>query len=88
MEGLDYGLGLHVGDVMFGNIGVPERLEFSVIGPAANEVARIEALTKTLGRRTLASAEFARCAPHAWESAGKHALKGVATPLEVVALKN
>jgi adenylate cyclase len=87
LEGLDYGLGLHVGDVMFGNIGVPERLEFSVIGPAANEVARIEGLTKTLGRRTLASAEFARCTPQAWESAGEHALKGVATPLEVVALK-
>lgn len=87
MEALDYGLGLHVGDVMFGNIGVPERLEFSVIGPAANEVARIESLTKVLGRRVLASAEFARFAPHAWESAGEHALKGVSAPLEVVALK-
>jgi adenylate cyclase len=88
MEPLDYGLGLHVGDVMFGNIGVPERLEFSVIGPAANEVARIEALTKELNRRTLASAEFARCAPSAWESLGEHSLKGVSAPLEVVALKN
>jgi adenylate cyclase len=87
MEALDYGLGLHVGDVMFGNIGVPERLEFSVIGPAANEVARIESLTKTLGRRTLASAEFARCVPEAWESAGEHTLKGVSEPLEVMALK-
>ena len=88
LEALDYGLGLHVGDVMFGNIGVPERLEFSVIGPAANEVARIESLTKVLGRRTLASAEFARCVPGYWESAGEHALKGVGAPLEVVALKD
>jgi len=88
MELLDYGLALHVGDVLFGNIGVPERLEFSVIGPAANEVARIEALTKTLGRRTLASAEFARCAPHAWEGVGEHALKGVGTALQVLALKD
>jgi adenylate cyclase len=87
MEALDFGLGLHVGDVMFGNIGVPERLEFSVIGPAANEVARIEGLTKLLGRRTLASAEFARHAPPAWESAGEHVVKGVGAPLEVVALK-
>ena len=87
LEALDYGLGLHVGDVMFGNIGVPERLEFSVIGPAANEVARIEGLTKTLGRRTLASAEFARSVPRYWESAGSHALKGVGAPLEVVVLK-
>ena len=87
LEVLDYGLGLHVGDVMFGNIGVPERLEFSVIGPAANEVARIESLTKTLGRRTLASAEFSRGVPGSWESTGEHALKGVGEPLEVMALK-
>jgi adenylate cyclase len=87
LEALDYGLALHVGDVMFGNIGVPERLEFSVIGPAANEVARIESLTKTLGRRTLASAEFARSVPRYWESTGEHALEGVGAPVEVVALK-
>jgi adenylate cyclase len=87
LEALDYGLGLHVGDVMFGNIGVQERLEFSVIGPAANEVARIESLTKTLGHRALASAEFARCIPRRFESAGQHTLKGVGTPLEVVILK-
>lgn len=87
LQALDYGLGLHVGDVMFGNIGVPERLEFSVIGPAANEVARIESLTKTLGRRALASADFARSVPGDWESAGEHALKGVGEPLEVMTLK-
>lgn len=87
LEALDYGLGLHVGDVMFGNIGVADRLEFSVIGPAANEVARIENLTKTLGARALASAEFARAVPAEWESAGEHALKGVGEPLEVMAFK-
>jgi len=87
LEGLDYGLALHVGDVMFGNIGVPERLEFSVIGPAANEVARIESLTKTLGRRTLASAEFASSVPRYWESTGQHALDGVGAPVEVMVLK-
>ena len=47
---VEYGLGLHVGDVMYGNIGVPERLEFSVIGPAANETARLESLTKEIGQ--------------------------------------
>ena len=87
LEALDYGLGLHVGDVMFGNIGVSERLEFSVIGPAANEVARIESLTKKLGRRALASAEFARSVPRDWESVGEHALRGVGDPLEVMALR-
>jgi adenylate cyclase len=87
LEALDYGLGLHVGDVMFGNIGVPERLGFSVVGPAANEVARIESLTKKLGRRALASAEFARSVPGEWEPVGEHALEGVGEPLEVMALK-
>lgn len=86
LESLDYGLGLHIGDVMFGNIGVPERLEFSVIGPAANEVARIESLTKTLGHRTLASGEFTRSAPGAWRSTGEHALRGVGDRMEVMAL--
>ncbi len=86
-ESLDYGLALHLGDVMFGNIGVTERLEFSVIGAAANEVARIESLTKTLGHRTLASSEFARCVSTYWESAGEHAVKGVAAPIQVLALK-
>ena len=87
LEPLDYGLGLHVGDVMFGNIGVADRLEFSVVGPAANEVARIESLTKSIGRRNLASAEFARAVPDQWESAGEHVLQGVGDPLEVMALK-
>ena len=85
LEALSYGLGLHVGDVMFGNIGVPERLEFSVIGPAANEVARLESLSKTLGRRTLVSAEFAGHLPRRLESLGKHALRGVGAPVEVLA---
>ncbi|MFT5390506.1 MAG: adenylate cyclase [Gammaproteobacteria bacterium] len=56
---LEFGLALHSGELMFGNIGVPERLEFSVVGPAANEAARIENLTKHLGRRVLVSSAFA-----------------------------
>ena len=80
-----FGLGLHVGDVMYGNIGVPERLEFSVIGPAANEVARIEDLTKELGRRVLLSAAFAQAADARCEPLGAHRLRGVGTPVEVFA---
>jgi len=83
---LDFGLALHIGDVIYGNIGVPERLEFSVIGPAANEVARLENLTKTLKRRVLVSADFARnLDDEAFESLGEHALRGVGQPLEVLA---
>ena len=57
---LDFGIGLHVGDVLFGNIGVPQRLEFSVIGPAMNETARLESLTKSLNADILTSENFVK----------------------------
>jgi adenylate cyclase len=88
LEALDYGLGLHLGDVMFGNIGVPERLEFSVIGPAANEVAPLETLTKELGVRALVSGEVARYLAADLESLGEHQLKGVGAPVEVLVLRD
>jgi adenylate cyclase len=84
-ERLDFGIGLHVGDLMFGNIGVPERLQFTVVGPAANEVARVQALTKTLGRRILVSRDFAANLGVSWDSLGKHEMAGIAGPREVFA---
>ncbi len=74
---IEYGLGLHVGDVMYGNIGVPDRLEFSVVGPAANETARLESLTKEIGRKVVVSDHFARNIKSGWESLGQRNLKGV-----------
>ena len=85
VDTLSFGLGLHVGDVVYGNIGVPDRLQFTVVGAAANEVARLEDLTKPLDRRILASAEFADNLPIAWESLGVHELKGVGQRREVFA---
>ena len=82
-EALDFGLGLHVGEVLFGNIGVPERVEFSVIGPAANEVARLESLTKTLKSRILVSASFAGNLSLDWVPAGQFELRGVGNPVSV-----
>ena len=55
LEPIRYGIGLNIGTVMYGNIGVPERLAFSAIGPTVIEVARIEKLTKTIGARVLAT---------------------------------
>ena len=52
-------LALHLGEVLYGNVGATDRLDFTVIGPAINEVARIEALCEPLGRPVLVSAEFA-----------------------------
>lgn len=83
---IGFGIGLHLGDVLYGNIGVPERLEFTVIGPAANQAARIEAMCKVLDRRVLISEAFARVVPERLISLGVHALRGVPEPHELFTL--
>lgn len=82
-----FGVGLHVGEVIYGNVGAPDRLDFTVMGAAVNRAARIESLTKDLGCRALASAEFVRLAGREMRSLGRHALKGVKEPAEVFALE-
>ena len=79
----DFGLALHVGDAMFGNIWVPECLEFSVIGPAANEVARPEDMAKNLGHRILVSGEFLGHLSFDWESLGEHQLRDVESAMGI-----
>ena len=74
---LRYGIGLHLGTVTYGNIGVPQRLEFTVIGAAANEAARVEAMTKDLKQPVLTSAAFAAAYQGKLVSLGKHSLKGL-----------
>ena len=73
-----YGLALHVGDVMYGNIGGDARLDFTVIGPAVNLTSRIESMCKNLDRSPLLSAEFARLSGVEAEYLGEFELKGVA----------
>jgi adenylate cyclase len=75
---LDYGLGLHVGEVAYGNIGAPTRLDFTVIGPAVNRAARLQELTKTLGERVLISADFAADADLKLRDLGLQRLRDVA----------
>ena len=82
---LQFGVALHCGPVIYGNIGIPDRLEFTVVGPAVNEAVRIEALTKVLGRTILASEEFAHATDGDWESLGLHALRGVPGEYEIFA---
>ena len=82
-------LALHVGEVLYGNVGAVDRLDFTVIGPAVNEVARIEALCEPLDRAVLVSAEFVAAAEDGerrLESLGRHALRGVREPKEIFAL--
>lgn len=82
---LGYGIGLHLGDVTYGNIGIPERLEFTVIGAAANEAARIEDLTKTLEPMVLVSEAFAGQCQNRLVSQGRHKLRGVGAEQEIFA---
>ena len=85
---LGFGLALHVGDVMYGNIGVPARLEFTVIGSAVNEAARLEGLCRELGHSIVISSAFPRCFPDEMVSLGHHRLRGIREPQEVFTLKD
>jgi adenylate cyclase len=78
---LRFGIGLHLGDVLYGNIGTPSRIEFTVIGAAANEAARIEALCKELETPLIASEAVARHLSAALRPLGRHRLRGVAEPM-------
>jgi adenylate cyclase len=85
-EAFHCGIGLHLGHVLYGNIGTPERLEFSVIGAAANETARIEALCKRTGRDIVVSRAVADALGAEWPGLGRFELAGVDRPIEVLAL--
>jgi adenylate cyclase len=85
---LDYGIGVHVGDVMYGNIGSSTRLDFTVIGPAVNMASRLEAMTKQLGRKVLLSRAFAELVEPEFdlEHVGKYEVRGFSDPIELFAV--
>lgn len=85
-EPLRFGIGLHVGDVTFGNVGTEDRLDFTVIGPAVNRAARLEGMTKALGVKVCASAEFHEVCTVPMKSLGKHRLRGIREPVEIYTL--
>jgi adenylate cyclase len=82
-------LALHLGEVLYGNVGAVDRLDFTVIGPAVNEAARIEALCEPLGHRVLVSAELAAAVGDSSRLAplGHHTLRGVREPREIYGLE-
>ena len=84
-EALQCGIALHVGEVMYGNIGSSTRLDFTVIGPAVNLASRIEGFCKTLGPSILLSDDFAKgcTAGSALRSLGRHRLRSVARDVEL-----
>jgi adenylate cyclase len=75
-----FGLALHVGEVMYGNIGGGNRLDFTCIGPAVNLAARLEKVAAKLGEAIVASADFAAYLPHAFERRGEFPVAGFAAP--------
>lgn len=88
-EELGYGIALHVGDVMYGNIGSSNRLDFTVIGPAVNIASRLEELSKELRRRFLVSKDFfSMCDRSKAElvSVGNFRLRGVSREIEAFGL--
>ena len=86
---LNYGIGVHVGDVMYGNIGSRTRLDFTVIGPAVNMASRLETLTKTLGRTVLLSRAFADFVESDFdlEGVGEYPVRGFNDPIELFAYR-
>ena len=84
---LNYGIGVHVGDVMYGNIGSLTRLDFTVIGPAVNMASRLETLTKQLGRKVLLSRAFADLVKGDFdlERVGEYPVRGFSEPMELFA---
>jgi len=74
-EIIEFGVGLNVGEVIYGNVGAPDRLDFTVMGPAVNRTARLESLTRETGRNILFSKEFADLIDEPVRSLGKHYVK-------------
>ena len=86
-DALGYGIGVHAGEVMYGNIGSRNRLDFTVIGPAVNIASRLEALTKEVKRSVLFSQAFverAGCASNL-EDVGSYPLRGLSEPVTAYA---
>lgn len=80
------GIGLHVGTVMYGNVGSPDRLDFTVVGPAVNLAFRLEALTKELGHPVVVSRAFATAADVPLVPLGAFPIRGFRGAEEVFGL--
>jgi adenylate cyclase len=83
---LSFGAALHLGEILWGNIGAADRLDFTAIGPAVNLVSRLEGLCRPLGLSTLISGAFAAETTSPLVPLGEHVLRGIAAPCAVFTL--
>ncbi|MFP2933526.1 adenylate/guanylate cyclase domain-containing protein [Pyxidicoccus sp. 3LG] len=86
LPGYEFGAALHVGDVMYGNIGASDRLDFTVIGPAVNLASRIGGLCAVLNEPVLLSEAFVSQFRGGTRDLGEHVLKGVGVPVRIYSL--
>jgi adenylate cyclase len=85
---LPFGVALHLGEILWGNIGAADRLDFTAIGPAVNLVSRLEGLCRPLGRSVLISGAVASETTTPLVPLGEHALRGIAAPCAVFTLRD
>ena len=83
---IEFGVSLHIGEVAYGNVGLPRRLDFTVIGPSVNVVARLQDACKTLDVPVVASQEFAEICETELLPLGEHHFRGVEAGMGVYTL--
>jgi class 3 adenylate cyclase len=83
---LHFGLALHLGEMLWGNVGAADRLDFTAIGPAVNLVSRLEGLCRPLGHTVMVSGTVAAETTMALVPLGEHRLRGIAAPCAVFTL--
>ncbi|PJG53138.1 adenylate/guanylate cyclase domain-containing protein [Bradyrhizobium forestalis] len=86
VERFRFGVALHVGNILYGNIGGGNRLDFTCIGPAVNLAARLEKITARLGRTVVASEGFANVCRHDWHELGEFPIAGFSKAQRVYGL--
>jgi class 3 adenylate cyclase len=83
---LPFGAALHLGEMLWGNIGAADRLDFTAIGPAVNLVSRLEGLCRPLGKTVLVSGALAAETDVPLIALGTHPLRGIPAPCAVFTL--
>jgi adenylate cyclase len=88
VERFRFGVALHIGDILFGNIGGSGRLDFTCIGPAVNLAARLEKIAGRLGRTVIASSVFAGSCAGDWTDLGEFPIAGLSSAQRVYGLRD